>query len=322
MRTARENGKPAPAGETRCAIRSRRSALALLLGAGPWARRALASAEGEAPVRMAISESMVGDVNLNDARAAMQIWIRRLSADMNVTVELTPKVFDTSDEILRRARSGQLDAVALNILEYRQIADLLDTRELIVATGAAGADQYLLLAKRDSGVRSAADLQGQRLAVLKAPKMCVAQAWLITLLEDRRRGSAGEFFGSVTADSKVSKVVLPVFFGQTDACVTSKQGFDSMCELNPQVAKDLRVIAASDPLVVCFYAFRKGYRNPSRQKFIDSTSMVLSSVAGRQLATLFQCEKLAVRDGSCLTNALRVLDAAERAHRPGAGRRG
>ena len=62
--------------------------------------------------------------------------------------------------------------------------------------------------------------------------------WLSTILEEGHCGSSDQFFGSVTTDTKVSRVVLPVFLGQADACLTSKAGFDTMCELNPQVAKD------------------------------------------------------------------------------------
>src|ERR1700677_2285086 len=100
-------------------VSSRRQALALMLGAGawPWAPRMLAAADASAPVRFAISESLVADVNLNDARAAMVIWFKRMMADLNVTIQFSPKIFDSTEEILRRARNGQFDAVALNVVE-------------------------------------------------------------------------------------------------------------------------------------------------------------------------------------------------------------
>jgi hypothetical protein len=66
---------------------------------------------------------MVADVNLNDARAAMLIWVKRIAKDMNVVVEYNPKVFDTTEEILSRDSRGPVGRVALNIIEYRQVAD-------------------------------------------------------------------------------------------------------------------------------------------------------------------------------------------------------
>jgi phosphonate transport system substrate-binding protein len=314
--------KPAPSSGTRGAASSRRHALALMLGAWRWLPRALAAADAGAPIRLAISESLVADVNVNDARAAMAIWLKRMMVDLNLVIEFNPKVFDTTEEILRRARSGQLDAVALNVVEYRQIADVLDPSQIIAEAGAAGPEQYILLAKRNSGIQHLGDLRGRRLYALKAPKMCVADAWLTTILDEGHLGPSERFFGSVTTDTKASRVVLPVFFGQADVCLTSKQGFDTMCELNPQVAKDLIAIASSPAMVVTFYIFHKNYHGVNRERFAKVYSGVRSSVSGRQLATLFQFDDLTVQDGSCLASALSILDAAERArNRRGAGSR-
>ncbi len=315
-----ENGKPASVGETRIATNSRRHALALMLGAWHWLPRALAAADAGAPIRVAVSESLMADVNMNDARAAMLVWIKRMMVDLNVALEFNPKVFDTTGEILRRARSGQVDAVALNVVEYRQIADVLDPSQIITEAGAAGPEHYVLVAKRNSGLQQLGHLRGCRLCTLKAPKMCAAPAWLTTILDEGHLGPSEQFFGPVITDTKVSRVVLPVFFGQADACLTTKRGFETMCELNPQVAKDLTMLASSSAMVVDFYIFHKNYHSPNRERFLKALTGLRTSAAGRQLATLFQFDEMAVRDGSCLANALRVLDAAERVRsRRGAG---
>src|SRR5450631_1697847 len=145
-----ENEAPSPVGGSRGATSSRRHTLALMLGAGRWLPGALAAADGSAAVRLAISESVVGDVNLNDARAAMLVWIKRLTEDLNVAID--SKLFNTTQEIIDRTRKGQLDAVAVNVLEYRQIADLLDSNQIVGSAGAAGLEQYLILAKQNGGI--------------------------------------------------------------------------------------------------------------------------------------------------------------------------
>jgi phosphonate transport system substrate-binding protein len=149
--------------------------------------------------------------------------------------------------------------------------------------------------------------------MLKTPKMCVAPAWLFAILEEGHYGSAEQFFGSVASDAKLSQVVLPVFFGQAGACLTSKRGFDTMCELNPQLSRDLRVLASSPAMVVTFYIFRKNYHSMQRERVIRALSSLRASTEGRQLATLFNFDELTVRDGSCLASALSVLEMAERA---------
>lgn len=312
-----ESGKLRVSGD-RCGGISRRRALAVMLGAWRLLPRAMA-ADAAAPIRLAISESLISDVNINDARAAFHIWLQQLSRDLNIAVELSPKVFDTTEEILRRARAGLLDAVALDVSEYRQIADVLDPGQVIADS--VGGEQYLLLVKRNGGIQRLADLRGHHLIVLQGPRMCIATAWLSTLLEEGHLSPRDQFFGSVTTDTKVSRVVLPVFFGQADACITSKRGFDMMGELNPQVAKDVTVIASSPQMVVTFYTFHKNYHGVSRERFARVYANMPASAAGSQIATLFQFQGMTVKDISCLKPALGILAAADRAGHGGGGRK-
>jgi phosphonate transport system substrate-binding protein len=293
-----------------------------MLGACAPVRKALADAGRSAPMRLAISESLVSDANINDARAAMTAWLKRMEVDLDLIIEFNPRVFDTTEEILRRARAGQFDAVSLNVVEYRQIADVLDPSQIIADSSASGLDRYVLLVKRSDGVRHLSDLRGRRLTMLKGNRMCVAMPWLSTLLDDGHLGRSEQFFASIISDTKVSRVVLPVFFGQADACLTSKRGFDTMCELNPQVARDMVAIATSPGLVVTFNAFHKNYHGAGREGFLRIYMDLPNNPAGRQLATLFQFQELVVRDATCLAPALAILDAADRVRvRQGGGDR-
>ncbi|MGJ5819683.1 PhnD/SsuA/transferrin family substrate-binding protein [Paludibaculum fermentans] len=270
------------------------------------------------PLRLAVSESLVMDVNTNDASAAMSIWVKRIAQEMNIAVDYNTKAFDTSQEILNRARKGLFDAVALNVLEYRQVAETLDSSQVVAEGSAAGPEQYLILVKNSGSIHKPADLKGSRLMMLKNPRMCVAPAWLTTVLDGAYSGPGDKYFASVLTDSKVGRVVLPVFFGQADACITTKRGFDSMCELNPQVAKELKAIATSPGMIVNAYFFRKNYQTVYRERFVKALSGLRSTAAGRQLAMLFQFDELTLRDASCFSSALSVLEAADRIR----GRRG
>jgi phosphonate transport system substrate-binding protein len=292
------------------AMVSRRHALVLMMGACRGLS-AVPAADGGAALRFGISESVIGEVNLNDARVAMQMWVSRVTREVNLTLD--PRLFLPSPEILERARAGRLDALALNVVEYRQIAEFLDPSQIVTAPDATGLEQYLILVKQSSGIRHLGELKGRRLCMLRTPRACVAPTWLSTLLEEGHHGPAEQFFSSVVTDAKFAKVVLPVFFGQADACVTTRRGFETMAELNPQVARELTAIASSPPMFVSFYVFRKNYQSANREKLIQAFTRLRSGPAGAQLATLFQFDELIVRDSGCLANAVGILEAAERA---------
>jgi ABC-type phosphate/phosphonate transport system substrate-binding protein len=313
MDTQKSNHAPAveAAGS---ASSGRRHALRVLLGASCCLPAARAARDESPDIRLAISESLVSDVNLNDARAAMLVWIKRISQDMNLPVEYNPKVFDSTLEILTRVRQGKVDAVALNILEYRQISGLLDPN-YVVTSDDKGRPQYVLLVKREGPIQKLADLKGRRLLTLKAPLMCIAPAWLSTLLAADGLEQGERFFAGIASDAKVSGVVLPVFFGQAQACLTTKKGYATMCELNPQVGKQLRELAVSPEIIVTAYLFRKSYQGPYRERMSKALANLRESTSGRQLMTLFQFDSLIIRDTNCLASAMTLLDAAERVRR-------
>jgi phosphonate transport system substrate-binding protein len=290
---------------------SRREIFALTAAFAPWMSRARA-AEAVAPVRLAISETLVSDVNLNDARVAMAMWLKQMMVDLNVSIEIVPKVFEPTAEIVRRVRSAQVDAAAMNIIEYRQLADVLDPRTFIGQAGPSGAETYVVLVKRSSGMQHLGDLRARRLARLTGPHMCLGPAWLATVLDEAHLPPAEQFFGSITQDGKAARVVLPVFFGQADACLTTKHSFETLCELNPQVGRDLAVIACSPEMVLLFYAFRKNYSGPARERFARVYTDMRASAASQQVGMLFQFEHLETKDIVALRPGLAVLEKAER----------
>ncbi|MDA1316207.1 MAG: PhnD/SsuA/transferrin family substrate-binding protein [Acidobacteria bacterium] len=307
-----------PHTDTLAACTSRRQALSLLLGAWPFLSVARAARAVGAPMRLAISETLVANVNLNDARAAMLIWMQRISEDIHFPIEHNPDVFEPSERVLQKIRNGKVDTVALNIFEYRAVASFLDSNEIIASEDTARS-QYVLLAKRDAGIEKLSDLRGGRLIVLDSPQTCLASAWLSTLLFDDHLDQAEQFFGALTAEPKPARVLLPVFFGQAEACLTTLGTFNTMGELNPQVSRQLVALATSPVLVVTFHVFVKGFQGPFREGIKKAISGVRDSTTGRQLMTLFQFDQLIVRDADCLKSALSILERSEHANgKPGA----
>ena len=102
-----DNGSAALVGEEQGYTAAQRETLALMLASAGWPAPRLPAAEAGTPVHLAISEREVGDVNLNDARAAMLVWIKRLTDDLNMLID--PRLFNSTREIVDRTRKGQLD---------------------------------------------------------------------------------------------------------------------------------------------------------------------------------------------------------------------
>jgi phosphonate transport system substrate-binding protein len=106
--------------------------------------------------------------------------------------------------------------------------------------------------------------------------------------------------------------VLPVFFRQADACLVTRLGYATMCELNPQLAKQLRILAESPKLLTSFLAFHKDCPPETRRKFRAAVTELHKSVVGRQALMLFGSTRLVPVDISALRTSLELLHAYER----------
>jgi ABC-type phosphate/phosphonate transport system substrate-binding protein len=292
---------------------SRREALALLV-AGSAAARAQ---DRSGAFNLALSESVVGDVNLNDARAAMTVWINRLTKELGLSVRIAPEIFEKAEAFPARLRAGSLDAVAVNILEYRRMSTLLDDRQVTVPVQARRLE-YVLLVNSNAGIASVADLKGRSLTLLESPPACMAPAWLWTLVHGLEPAGPSRFFGSITREPRPAKVMLPVFFGQVEACVTTSESFATMSELNPQMGKRMKSLAVSPEIVASLYGFRKGWIDGTRERMMSAWQNIGNTASGRQVLTMFQINGLATKDIVCLKATLAILTQAERAgYKPG-----
>ena len=113
-----------------------------------------------------------------------------------------------------------------------------------------------MVVPRDSKIEKIAELQGRHLNLYAHYRACLAQVWLDNLLVGERLPPTARFFNQITSTSKLAQVVLPVFFRQCDACLVTRSGFDIMCELNPQISKQLKIITNSPAVVAGVFCFR------------------------------------------------------------------
>lgn len=289
---------------------SRRQALSALMGAGAI-RSLSAESEPAKVLRFGLSDSLRGDVNVSDARSAMAVWFKRIEQDMKVVLRYDPNIFEDIAILANRLKQGQLDAVGINIFEYRRLLAWLDPDQVTVPVQKTSLQYQLLV--RDAGISRLADLKGRRLTVLDTPPTCVALAWLSSLLSAEGLDSPQIFFSSLVKKTKPTQAVLPVFFGQAEACLTTKASFLTMGELNPQVSLKLRPLATSPELVTTLYAYRRDWKGLDRDLITRALEDLRSSPGGRQILTMFQSDRLVASKSSCLDSALAILARAERA---------
>jgi phosphonate transport system substrate-binding protein len=262
-----------------------------------------------APVRFAFSSRMFFGVNENDARAAMKAWGQTISEERGIPLDPGFKIIGGVEAIAAAIRDKLIDAITLPTDEYWALRNKVSLGSIILGTkDGQSTVQLVLLVRSDSGIQRLADLRGHSLVVFQNPLTSLAPAWLETELLQHQLGLAEQFWGRTTESAKLLRVITPVFFRQADACLVTLKGFETMTELNPQIGRQLKILAQSEAVVPSLFCFRGDYLSPYREKLLQEVSRVNETPAGRQTLALFQTERLFPGDPSALANACALLN--------------
>jgi phosphonate transport system substrate-binding protein len=284
---------------------------ALALGAGLAAGVAAAQAgttNDAGAIRFAFSKGMLSNVNEEDAKAAMKVYTQTMADENHVSVNSEPLILDGTNAIAEAMRGNQFDMITLTAEEYLAVDDQgLEDPFLLSEIDGRITEEYVLLARADGPIKTVADLPGGRLILANDTRASLAALWLDVLCREHGLGAAGAVFASRTVGSKPAQVVLPVFFGKADVCVTTRKGFGIMGELNPQVTHQLRVIAQSPPVIPGFSCFRRGVSEAIKQRLVDVASHSADQPAFKQMMSLFKTDKLDVVPVSALAGTRELV---------------
>lgn len=244
--------------------------------------------------RFAFSTRVLGEVEVNDGRAAAKAWARSLVSEFHLAVDPEGRFLEPDD--LRRAiQAEEVDGVTISLPEYLDSETTPSRFERVVVSQIAGAhsEEYLVLARRNSDVHQLADLKERRVMVLDDARMCLAHPWLEVLLREQGLPPLTQLARSVASDRRLARVVLPVFFNKAEVAVVSRNGFQTMVELNPQVGQQLAVIATSPPLIPVAFFFRRGFSPGFTEKLIRHVSNPRPSAGFQQILRVFRADSLA-----------------------------
>jgi ABC-type phosphate/phosphonate transport system substrate-binding protein len=248
-----------------------------------------AEAGRRADLIITYSTKTLSDVDAKDADAAMKIYAEELARQIGYTAE--SHTCDSIETILTDLQNGRVDLVSLTSVDYLRFKNKMDV-ELAAAhvRGGKNGVKYLLIANQARGYTKLGDLKGTRVAVLKGDD--IAPLFLNTILLKEKQGDVKTFFSSVENKSKASQTVLSVFFGQAEACITTELAFKTMAEMNPQLGRDLTIVASSKELATIVSLFRRALSDNIKQKTMDVARTLENNPRGRQVLLLFKIEAL------------------------------
>lgn len=265
------------------------------------------------PFRLAISSGLFTEVNEMDVRATMKVWITTVAKDLDIPVDPDPNIQPTIDALVKFGLSNEVDGFAIITPEFLRLREHFSFDRFVTAiVKGVPTEEYLLLVNRNSGLKRLDQLKGLGINVLNNARMSLALYWLDTVLLEAHLGSVTDFIGTVHFDKNPSQVALPVFFQKSAACLVTKHSFEVMCELNPQLKKELLIIASSPPLVPSGFAIKKDGATRFEGKFVRAMESMGNTITGRQILDLIKGDALKDEPISILDSSLDLLAKHQR----------
>ena len=243
-------------------------------------------------LRIGYSLTTLLAVDPGDAEATTNLLVELLAEELGQVVSVETRVFPDLADIAEEARSGRLHIVSVLSQEYLELADRLRLEPAYVPVRNGSVyEEILLLVRRDLAEAGLEGLAGKRVLVSVTRTNALPYLWLDKILLSAQLPPAREFLGSIEEVSSASRAVLPVFFGQADACVTISSAFLTMRTLNPQIGDELVALRTSRPVLMSVLCINER----SQIAFLDTARVEIPGLAerpeGRQLLMLFGVER-------------------------------
>lgn len=270
---------------------------------------------GTRSIRLGMSLETLAGSNINDARAAFKVWAQEITHSFGLSqISLVPEVFIPSGQMIEMIRSGAVDGFVITAWEYAQAIDVIDLDWIILQDYAVEGLDYLLLVHQTSPFQKLADLRGKQLTSYHHLDTVLLKTWLELLLAGNNLGTASHFFGDQVSRTALNEVVLPVFFRRVEAAAVTRRAFDVAAELNPQLSRDLRVLAASPKMIPALFCVRRDCPAEDKKQIRDALLNLKSLAAGQQLLLMYQTRGFRQRPSSCMKDTLDLLRQYQRLH--------
>jgi ABC-type phosphate/phosphonate transport system substrate-binding protein len=256
---------------------------------------------GWAPISFGLERKDFYFASLADTYTGMHAKESRMAMLSIMQKIFTPKYpeirlhldFLANDSGLADVISGkQYDVIATTGLGYLSLRRHIRLRPLaILSKTDQPTDAYLLITRKGKTLKAVAALPSRSLIIEAGGGGDFAKCWLDDVLEDRGLPQHQKLFNIVRTGDKPSRTLLPVFFGQADACVVSESALSVMIELNPQLEDQLVVEERSAGYISILISATERLEDWARDIVMEETERMHSTPEGRQILTIMQMKR-------------------------------
>lgn len=242
-------------------------------------------------LRLGVTAAAFENTSRNDAAAALKAWASAIIREKNLgNIPATVSLYESIQGMTQDLHDGGLEIAAMSTEEFGRCGAAPDA-VLLPATAQGVTFSYVLLTHRESGLKSAAQLDPSSLLLFNGPRMLLALPWIRSITGSTPRIPDNNWFGE-QGSGGTSKAILQVYFRKAQAAVVTREAFDLACELNPQLRRDLTVLSESQPFVATVMFFRPSWSGHFRATIEEALLDLHQTTGGRQVLTIYQSTRL------------------------------
>jgi ABC-type phosphate/phosphonate transport system substrate-binding protein len=283
----------------------------IVLTVGPFMQRGFAEGTVHSDaVGIGYPATIFIDVDPSDAHVALALWTKQVSATMGTPLAPRTLLFEGLHDLEKAFRDEEIEVATMGIVDFLKVRDRVNIEPFLVAeSGDKAGERFLLVCHRDRNIKGIQQMRGYRLTIetghVSNP---LTLLWLETLLLKKDLGKQDSFFSELPRVEKTSKAVLPVFFRNSDACLVTERGYNTICEMNPQVGEELSVISRSPRLVRALTAIRSNCDKRIRRILEEGAIKLDQFPKGRQILTIFRQTRIVPFHPDHLKGVIALLD--------------
>jgi ABC-type phosphate/phosphonate transport system substrate-binding protein len=231
-------------------------------------------------------------IHAKESRIAMQAILQKIFAPTHPDMRLSLDFLAKDADLKVALTSKPYDVIASTGLDFLQLRKRFHLRPLaILSKTDQPTDTYVLVTRKDKTLEALEQLPDRRLIVEAGGSGEIACLWLDAVLKSRGLPPHQIFFNSQRTGDKPSRILLPVFFGQADACVVPESAFAVINELNPQMEEKLVILERSAGYISILISATDRLEDWARNMVLAETERMHTYPEGRQILTIMQMKR-------------------------------
>jgi ABC-type phosphate/phosphonate transport system substrate-binding protein len=243
-------------------------------------------------LRIGYVENALFGIDMEDAKVALELLLGRMVEKKLPEYKSISDAFTDLDTALERLKKGELDMLAMTIIDYLEVRHKINVKPAFVSVrGENPETNYSLLINGNKKIETLQQLRNKQIIVPEGIGGDIALMWLDTMLLERSLPESAYFFKSIKRGIKTSQIVLPVFFGQLDVCIIQQYAYKTLIALNPQLGQELTTQFNSPGFLLTIIVFRKDLEEDIQKVILEVSDAITDYPEGRQMMMLLRMSR-------------------------------